>query len=108
LRTKGAGFGVVPAFLPVAALRACKVSSDARSERAVETGEERIGSARAGFAFARFASGAAEMLSGAGFAAADLDAAVPARAADARERAGTAWAVSAALEEAGDRLVPIG
>ena len=97
LRTKGAGLARAGVFLP-AATWACRVSSDERSERSVDTGEERIGSARALFAFARFAAGAAGIFSGAGaaFDAAALGAGAPARVPDVRERAGTAFAVSAA------------
>ena len=109
MRTKGAGFARAGVFLP-GPTWAWRVSSDERSERSVDTGEERIGSARALFAFAGFAAGAAGIFSGAGaaFDAAALGAAAPARAPDVRERAGTAFAVSAAEE--GDRfgLDPIG
>jgi hypothetical protein len=70
----------------------------------VVTGEERIGRARALFAFAGFAAGAAGIFSAAAgtFGGAALGAAAPARAPGVRERAGTAFAVSAA--EDGDRF----
>jgi hypothetical protein len=97
------------AFLPEAALWAWRVSSDERSERAVETGEERIGSARALLGLALFAAGAAGIFSDeVDLGSAALRAGAFARVLDVRERAGAALAVPAAVE--GDRLEldPIG
>ena len=109
LRTKGAGWARAGVFLPGPTC-ACKVSSEERSERSVETGEDRIGNVRRPFGFECFTAGPAGIVSGAGaaFDGAALGAAAPACAPDVRNRAGSAFAVSAAEKGARLMLAPIG